>query len=150
VKRPPRSRRHARRAQRVFLDANVLYSAAYLEGSRLEQLWRLERVELISSGYAVEEVKRNLIRDRPEAVARLNALLRKVRRVPEPASDSLAPLMSLDAKDQPILLAAIEAGADSLLTGDRRHFGHLYGKSVRDVLILPPADFLATRRRFKG
>ena len=57
MKRPPRSRRRTRRAQRVFLDANVLYSAAYLEGSRLEQLWGLERVELISSGYAVEEVK---------------------------------------------------------------------------------------------
>ena len=110
MKRPPRSRRRTRRAHRVLLDANVLYSAAYLEGSRLEQLWRLERVELISSGYAVEEVRRNLIRDRPEAVARLNALLRKVRRVPEPASDSLAPSLSLDAKDQPILLAAIEAG----------------------------------------
>jgi hypothetical protein len=42
---------------RIFLDANVLFSAAYLENSGLGRLWQLEGVELLSSAYAVEEAR---------------------------------------------------------------------------------------------
>lgn len=45
---------------RVFLDANVLFSAAYLPTSRLAELWRLPATVLLSSDYAVEEARRNL------------------------------------------------------------------------------------------
>ena len=45
-------------------------------------------------------------------------------------------------KDRPILLAAIQAQATHLLTGDKRHFGSLYGQSISGVLILRPADYL--------
>ena len=40
---------------RVFLDANVLFSAAYSEGSRLRELWRLAETELLTSAFALEE-----------------------------------------------------------------------------------------------
>lgn len=35
--------------------------------------------------------------------------------------------------------------AEFLLTGDRAHFGALYGKTISGVKILPPANFLKTR-----
>jgi predicted nucleic acid-binding protein len=53
----------------------------------------------------------------------------------------------LDPKDQPILLAAIHGRADYLLTGDARHFGHLYGKRIRGVLVLRPRQYFERRRR---
>lgn len=47
----------------LFLDANVLFSAAYREGAGIAGFWDLDDVELITSQYAAEEVRRNL----PEA-----------------------------------------------------------------------------------
>jgi len=54
----------------------------------------------------------------------------------------------LDPKDHPILLAAIHGNADYLLTGDARHFGHLYGKRIEGVLVvLRLAQYFQRRRR---
>ena len=60
---------------RVFLDANVLYSAAYLSQSRLRELWDLSDAELLTSPYALEEVRRNLSLDRPERLPDLGNLV---------------------------------------------------------------------------
>jgi uncharacterized protein len=45
---------------RLFLDANVLFSAAYRPDAGLLQLWKLEDVALCSSHYAAEEARLNL------------------------------------------------------------------------------------------
>jgi uncharacterized protein len=66
---------------RVFLDANVLYSAAYLEQSGLTRLWTLDDVDLLTSAYGLEEVRRNLAMDRPEAVTRLERLCKPITTV---------------------------------------------------------------------
>jgi len=42
---------------RLFLDANVLFSAAYMADARLRELWRLRDVELWTSRYALEEAR---------------------------------------------------------------------------------------------
>jgi hypothetical protein len=49
----------------------------------------------------------------------------------------------LPPKDAPILAAAVHAGSDALVTGDRTHFGPLYGRSFKGVLVLSPAGALA-------
>jgi predicted nucleic acid-binding protein len=59
---------------RIFLDANVLYSAAYPESFGLARLWSQNDVELMSSPYAIEEARRNLAINRPEAPQRLTYL----------------------------------------------------------------------------
>lgn len=92
---------------RVFLDANVLYSAAYLECSGLARLWTLDDVELLSSAYAIEEARRNLAMDRAEAVSRLQRLTARISTVDAPQGRKLPVNVRLDPKDQPILLAAI-------------------------------------------
>jgi predicted nucleic acid-binding protein len=125
---------------RVFLDANILFSCAWLEGSGLVRLWRLPEVTLITSRYAVAEAERNL--DTDEQRARLRALAAELSMVDAPRQGALPAGVELVAKDAPILLAAIEARAAYLLTGDRAHFGALYGKAVAGVKILPPADYL--------
>jgi len=48
----------------------------------------------------------------------------------------------LPDKDVPILLAAIEARATHLITGDLRHFGPYFGKKIQGILVLPPRNYL--------
>lgn len=132
---------------RIFLDANVLFSAAYLENAGLGRLWQLDDVELLGSAYAVEEARRNLALDRPPALARLERLTRKLALINPPTDLELLARVRLDSKDRPILLAAIHGKADFLLTGDGRHFGHLYGKRVEGVMVLRPPQYFARRAR---
>jgi uncharacterized protein len=132
---------------RVFLDANVLYSAAYMEFAGLARLWSLGDIQLLSSAYAIEEARRNLALDRPEAVQRLKRLLETVSIVDAPQGLKLPDTIRLDPKDRPILLAAIHGKAGYLLTGDTRHFGHLYRKRIAGVLVLRPAQYFGRRQR---
>jgi predicted nucleic acid-binding protein len=62
---------------RVFLDANVLFSAAWLEDSGLARLWRVPGATLITSRYAWAEAERNLETD--EQRSRLSALATSVQ-----------------------------------------------------------------------
>jgi len=127
----------------VFLDANVLFSAAYRADAGVRRLWRVKRGNLITSAYAVEEAYRNL--DEAAQRERLQALLRSVRVVPEARDRRLPNTVQLPEKDRPILLAAIAAGATHLITGDVTHFGPYLGRAVEGVLILRPAQYLARR-----
>lgn len=95
---------------------------------------------LISSRLAIAEAERNL--DTEERRSRLQFLVSKLTLVDAPPAAALPAGIELVAKDVPILLAAVGANASHLLTGDRRHFGHLYGKSVSDVKVLTPAAYL--------
>lgn len=129
---------------RVFLDANVLFSAAWREDAGLLRLWRLADARLVTSHYAVDEAFRNLETGaQRERLARLTA---SMDIVPGAASGELPELprgVSLPEKDRPILAAAVRAQATHLLTGDARHFGRLYGRIVGGVLTLRPSEFLA-------
>lgn len=127
---------------RAFLDANVLFSAAYLEHSALCRLWEIRDAEVVSSAHAIEEARRNLALSRPAAIASLERLLSTVGIVNPPHTLKLPPRIRLEEKDRPVLLAAIAARADYLITGDQLHFGHLYGKRVEGVLVVRPAQFL--------
>lgn len=132
---------------RIFLDANVLFSAAYLENSGLGRLWQLEDAEPLSSAYAIEEARRNLALDRAPAVTRLERLTLKLTLVNPPKGLRLPDGVLLDLKDRPILVAAIHGKANFLLTGDGRHFGHLYGKRVEGVMVLRPAQYFERHAR---
>lgn len=95
-------------------------------------------MELLSSGHAVEEARRNL--ETAAQRGRLTRLLRRVQLV-EPEHFTLPRGVRLPEKDLPILLAAIESGATYLLTGDWEHFGPYFRQEVAGVLILPPAEY---------
>ena len=125
---------------RVFIDANVLFSAAYKPGSHIGDLWSLKDVELVTSLYAAEEARRNLMARCPDRVGALDGLLSKVSVVPGAVTGALPNGMQLPDKDVPVLPAAVGAGCTHLLTGDARHFGNLYGKTVLGVLIQTPAQ----------
>ncbi len=61
------------------------------------------------------------------------------------AGDSLLQdTVNLPEKDRPILTAAIHHHCDTLFTGDRTHFGQLYGKTIQGVSVLSPAMLAET------
>ena len=129
----------------IFLDANVLFSAAYRTDAGLRRLWKLPGARLITSIYAAEEARRNL--SHPGQWRDLEELLGSVEIVPTaaPTDHPLFSDLELPDKDRPILLAAVSAGATHLLTGDFRHFGPYYGKRIEGVLVLPPGEYLSSR-----
>jgi len=128
---------------RLFLDANILFSAAYRPAAGLAQLWRLEDVVLCSSWYAVEEARINLAEN---AQRRRLARLVKHLELFDAGPRELPSGVSLPEKDVPILFAAMEAHATHLITGDVRHFGPYFGKQIEGILVLLPGEYLRARR----
>jgi uncharacterized protein len=127
---------------RLFLDANVLFSAAYKTETRLLQLWKLKDVALYSSRYALGEARINLTdEDQKMRLDKLSGALHLL----EAGHGTLQRGISLPEKDVPILLAAIEARATHLLTGDVRHFGPYLGKKIAGLEIALPGEYLRTR-----
>lgn len=125
----------------VFLDANVLFSAAYRPNAGLRKLWQLEHITLISSRYAAEEASRNLPHNAQRA--ELKRLLTLLELVAEPPQDVILPQgITLPDKDLPILRAALTAGATHLLTGDVQHFGSYFGQRLAGMWVLPPGEYL--------
>jgi hypothetical protein len=114
---------------RVFLDANVLVSAALTPDSRVAGLWDVPDVRLLASPYVLAEARRNV--SEPAATKRLEALVARMAVLP--------------AKGRPVLLAAIVSGAAYLLTGDITHFGPCLGREVGGVRVMLPGDFLRSR-----
>jgi len=131
---------------RVFLDANVLFSAAYRPGGGLRCLWELDDALLISSGYAVQEARHNL--GTASQQQDLKYLLKGIEVIEHQLTNtsSITEEVDLPDKDVPILLAAISARCTHLLTGDVRHFGKYLGKSVQGVLLLRPAVYMQRRQ----
>lgn len=128
---------------RLFLDANVLFSAAYKADSGLLQFWKFKDIALCSSRYALEEARINLA---DEVQRKRLSKLSEVIHLFEACPRKLQRGISLAEKDMPILLAAIEARVTYLLTGDLQHFGQYFGKQIENVRIALPGEYLRMRR----
>lgn len=131
-------------ALRVFLDANVLFSAA-LGGAAFEllfELGRAGRVLLVTSAHCVAEARVNLETKRPEAMAAFVARLAEVERAPDVEWGTERSLALLPPDDALVLDAALAAGCGVLVTGDRRHFGALMERDDVGLRVRTPRAFL--------
>jgi len=125
--------------EKLFLDANVLFSAAYQPSSGLLKFWKLKNVKLITSAYAFEEALRNL--DCTVQQKRLKELMTSIEII-ENALEAIIPKsITLPKKDQPILAAALKAKANYLITGDIRPFGKYFSKTINGTTIIPPSRY---------
>lgn len=119
---------------RVFLDANILFSGSLpksLLAGFLENL--KDHAELLTNAYAMSEAERNLAAKMPGSLQRFRKLTTSLTLVPIQLFDTEVPLAR---KDQPILCGAIAGEADFLVTGDKKDFGHLFGKTVSGVRVV--------------
>lgn len=124
---------------RVFLDANVLFSAAYRSDSPLANLWKLKKITLVSSAYAIQEANINL--ETNEQRKRLDRLIKSLEILNEIPDVKLPDGIALPDKDRPILQAALATNCTHLLAGDLRHFGAYFGQSVGKILNLRPGEY---------
>ena len=126
---------------KVFLDANILFSASFPKSLLADFLGGLEQhAVLLTNAYAKTEAERNIAAKAPKRLAPHQAFAEKLQVVPLLVFDLD---VKLAEKDRPILCGAIAAHADYLLTGDKKDFGHLYGKTVRGVKIVSVPLLLA-------
>jgi len=126
---------------RIFLDANVLFSAAKSDGAVHQLLTLLEKSghECCVDGYVIEEARRNLVAKAPDRVVALERLLPRMKTAGAQRGDTaLEASLPLPAKDRPVLAAAIRQNCTALVTGDRTHFGALYGRTIQGVAIYSP------------
>jgi hypothetical protein len=131
---------------RIFLDANILFSASnpkLLTHDFGELL--LQHSDCLTNVYAAEEARRNLVKHFPKHLAQFDKVVRRLTLITA-ILDDLG--FDLKAKDRPILGGAIAGRATHLLTGDRMDFGALFGKTVQGVKIVDQtalAEELAAR-----
>jgi predicted nucleic acid-binding protein len=130
--------------ERVFVDANIIFSAAYNPKRRIAMLWKLPQTEIVTSDYAAAEAIRNLRQKYPQHVITARHLLRRTGLIK--TSSELPPGVrgELNAKDQPILAAAIASKSNYLLSGDA-DFLKLFGRVIDGVMVLRPGDYLQLR-----
>lgn len=110
--------------RRLFLDANVLFTAAHNPNGKAACIIELATEgfwEVVTSVLAIEEARRNLERKYPHCLPDFEALLQDMEQVP--SGDGAHCPVPLPPKDQPILEAAIRYRATHLLTGDIKDFG---------------------------
>ena len=111
---------------RAFLDASVLFAAAYSATGASREIIHLGlrgRVDLVISGLVVEEAERNLAQKAPEAIPYLEVLLSVAEfEIVEASKRQVVTAAAYTkAKDAPIVAAAKRAKVDYLVSLDRKH-----------------------------
>jgi len=132
---------------KLFLDANVLFTAAYSPKGMARALFDLADAgycSLCTSAFALEEARRNLALKASAKLPGLERILPLLTIVPEPSPEKVtwAQGLPLPMKDAPIMSAAVACAADILVTGDRRDFGHLFGRNFGGLRVLSPREAL--------
>ena len=129
---------------RVFLDANILFSASRSDGAIRQLLKILEEQghALVADTYVAAEARRNLLTKGPHgSIAVLDALLARVEvGTVQAAAQATVDLQWLVEKDRPVLLAAMGLKCDALVTGDQAHFGIAFGKTFVGVQVCSPTQ----------
>lgn len=133
--------------KRVFLDANILFTAAHNPHGKaafivelgLHGHWRL-----FTSTYAAEEARRNLAIKFPHHLDALHPILEALTLIGAHKAHGCP--AGLAVKDQPIYQAAVESRATHLLTGDIKDFGAFMNRpeDTNGMIIQTVADFLAS------
>jgi predicted nucleic acid-binding protein len=119
---------------RIFLDANVLFSASK-EGSNVSRtvLALFKKAEILTSEIAHGEARRNLLLKREMWLATFDQLCTKIVIVP---TVQLNLTVTLNHEDLLVLSAAISNRCNYFVTGDKNDFGHLYDTNVEGVEIV--------------
>jgi putative PIN family toxin of toxin-antitoxin system len=132
---------------RAVVDTNVLVSAVLNRGNpyRIYLAWLRRRFELVMSPPLLDELEsvlgRRRVRRRIQwSSDRFNRFFRVLRRRAvwvEP--QNVIDLLTSDPDDNRVLEAAVEGGADYIVTGDR---GLLELRVHKETRIVTPRDFL--------
>lgn len=132
---------------RVFLDANVIFTAAHNARGKaafIIAMGAAGNFSLFTSDVAREEAERNLAAKYPDSLPLLAALLDGITPV---TADLSAPFPhGLPTKDAIIFQAAVTCRATHFLTGDLHHFGPLMNRPdvTNSIIVQTFAELLAS------
>jgi predicted nucleic acid-binding protein len=132
---------------RVFLDANILFSAAHSPIGASAYIFEIAKdfkLSLITCHYAVEEAHRNLKQKSAASVARFRNQLSLVDVIVTTMNKNYP--TQLPEKDAPIYCSALIADAQYLVTLDKKDFGFLFFKMKQPFVTCLPSTFLAKLR----
>jgi predicted nucleic acid-binding protein len=130
---------------RLFLDANVLFTAAHNPSGKAAIIIDLGAQgywEVMSCSYAIEEARRNISIKFPDSLKRFETFMEMVIKIPSRSGRNCP--VNLPEKDRPILEAAIQCKASHLLTGDIKDFGPFmnHPSLTGGVIIQTASEFL--------
>ena len=130
---------------RIFVDSDVLFTGSAAPNEHIASLviFRMAEITLIeavASEQVITEVERNLGEKMPAALPAFRMIMSRCLHV---VSDStVAEIKALskaaDAKDLPILAAAVREGCVFLTTYNIRHFQ----PGIEPVMVLKPGDLV--------
>ena len=131
----------AKRVVKVFLDSNVIISGLISDKSAprliLELLCHdLPLMHAVTGQYNLEEIVRTITRKLPAARPVFHDFMSRLKFeiIPLPERKKLEKYRGVKVdEDLPVLVSAIECGADYLVTGDKKHFGGLRGRGRKDI-----------------
>ena len=131
---------------KVFLDANVLFTAAHNSAGKAAFVIELAgegHWEVVTSSFAIEKARRNLEIKFTEVTSEFEVLVGDVDVVPGVFNEACP--IDLPEKDVPIFLSAVGARCTHLLTGDLKDFGRFMNvpKKTSGILIRTVAEFLS-------
>ena len=129
---------------RIFLDANILFSASKSDGAVRRLVFELHAAGhlLVADDYVATEARRNIAAKADAAsMDYLQALLARIEvAAAQFGTATDAALQWLPEKDRPVLQAAIALKCNALVTGDRTHFGSGFGKAWGGVTLYSPSQ----------
>lgn len=133
-------------ALRVFIDSNILVSAVLSEASLSSKLLTLliEKHHLIICSYSITEVSEVINRKFPKHISKwdkfLTSLEFEIAYTPSDLSTVKVPFIR-DPADLPVLVSAMVAQPDILITGDM----DFHTPEIQEhFTIMTPVDFLNT------
>ena len=133
---------------RVMIDTNIFISAALFPKGKTSQALKkalATSYEPVTCDYVIDELHRKFREKFPDRMEELEAYvaetLKTVRIVKTPEEIVADEGLIRDPKDRPILRAALDAGADLFLTGDK----DFLESAVKDPRIVSVDTFLSER-----
>jgi len=138
---------------RIFIDVDVFFAGAAYPSEHgasliLLRMGELTLIDAVISRQVVEECNRNLAEKMAVALPAFHMLVSRCARiVPNPTSDEVAPYAGMaESKGLPVLVAAIQAECDWLVTFNIRHYSPGHPKiaiSRPEELVLRVRELLA-------
>ncbi len=137
---------------RIFLDSNVIISGIYSkEGppGKILDMHTDGRIQIVVCRFVLEEVIRNIRVKRSKDIPALYAFLSNAPPavVVDPGIDEILRWAKyLSYEDAIILAAAIRAGVDCFITGDKHFHSAAFKSQKLSLKIIAPAEFVAANK----
>lgn len=135
---------------RVFMDTSVLLAASgsakgasrYVTRQSAQANW-----ELFSSPWCIVETERNLDKLGKKTRGNWETEMKPFLKIVPNALTSEWILTFPKTKDRPVLLSALAARCEILLTLDLADFQKSIGRSVYGMVVMTPGEFLVDQRK---